>query len=51
MSEQDIISEIIRLEYEVTVANLTGHRPTDSDIYSDKRKRIIELRKKLWNTK
>jgi hypothetical protein len=49
MSEQEIISEIIILEYEVTVANLSGHRATDSDEYSEKRKKINELRKKLKN--
>jgi hypothetical protein len=49
MTKQDIISEIIMLEYEVTSANLLGHRPTDTDKYSDKRKRINELRKKLKN--
>ena len=51
MTEQEIISEIIKLEYEITSANLTGHRPIDNDQYSDKRKRIKELRKILWNTK
>lgn len=49
MSKQEIISEIIILEYEVTTANLSGHRATDSDEYSDKRKKINELRKMLKN--
>jgi len=47
MTEQEILSEIITLEYEVTMANLLGHRPTDDDEYSEKRKKINELRKKL----
>jgi hypothetical protein len=51
MTEQEIISEIIILEYEITSANLTGHRPSDNDKYSDKRKRINELREQLWNIK
>jgi hypothetical protein len=51
MTNQEIISEIIKLEYEITAANLNGHKPIDGDIYSDKRKRIKELREKLWNIK
>lgn len=51
MTKQEIISEIIKLEYEVTLVNLTGHRPSDNDQYSDKRKRVKELRNMLWNTK
>jgi hypothetical protein len=49
MTKQEIISEIITLEYVVTMANLLGHRPTDDDEYSDKRKKINELRKNLKN--
>jgi hypothetical protein len=49
MSEQEIISEIIILEFEVTMANLSGHRATDDDEYSEKRKKINELRKILKN--
>lgn len=49
MTKQEIISEIIILEYEVTVANLSGHRATDNDEYSEKRKKINELRKNLKN--
>jgi len=49
MTKQEIISEIITLEYEVTMANLLGHRPTDDDEYSEKRKKINELRKNLKN--
>ena len=51
MTEQEIISEIIKLEYEITSANLTGHRPSDNDKYSGKRERIKELRNMLWNIK
>jgi hypothetical protein len=49
MTKQEIISEIIALEYEVTMANLLGHKPTDNDEYSEKRKKINELRKNLKN--
>jgi hypothetical protein len=49
MTKQEIMSEIIILEYQVTVANLLGHRATDNDEYSEKRKRINELRKMLKN--
>jgi len=49
MTKQEIISEIIILEYEVTMANLLGHRPTDDDEYSEKRKKINESRKNLKN--
>ena len=49
MTKQEILSEIIRLEYEVTMANLLGHKPTDNDEYSEKRKKINELRKNLKN--
>jgi methyl coenzyme M reductase subunit D len=49
MTKQEILSEIIRLEYEVTMANLLRHRPTDDDEYSEKRKKINELRKNLKN--
>lgn len=49
MDKQEILSEIVILEYEVTLANLSGHRASDNDEYSEKRKRINELRKKLKN--
>ena len=49
MTQQEIISEIIILEFEVTLANLSGHRATDDDEYSEKRKKINELRNKLKN--
>jgi hypothetical protein len=49
MTKQEIISEIIILEFEVTMANLSGHRATDDDEYSEKRKKINELRKILKN--
>jgi hypothetical protein len=49
MTKQEIISEIIILEFEVTMANLLGHRATDDDEYSEKRKKINELRKNLKN--
>jgi len=49
MTQQEIISEIIILEFEVTMANLSGHRATDDDEYSEKRKKINKLRNKLKN--
>lgn len=49
MTKQEIISEIIVLEFEVTMANLSGHRATEDDEYSEKRKKINELRKNLKN--
>lgn len=41
------ISEIITIEYELTMAVLSGHKPNNGDIYVEKRKRIKELRKKF----
>jgi len=49
MTKQEILSEVVMLEYEVTMANLLGHRASDNDEYSEKRKKINELRKKLKN--
>ena len=52
MDKQEIITEIITLEYEVTMTNLLGHRPTDDDEYSEKKnKRVKKKIKKLWQLK
>jgi hypothetical protein len=52
MTKQEILSEIITLEYEVTTANLLGHKPTDDDEYSEKKnKRVKKKIKKLWQLK
>ncbi len=47
MSEDDIISEIIKHEIEITQAVIKGHKPTEGDIYHDRRIRLIELREML----
>jgi hypothetical protein len=51
MSEDDIISEIIKHEIEITQAIIKGHKPIEGDIYHDKRIRVIELREMLKNIK
>ena len=47
MSFDDIITELVALEYEVTLANMSGHRASDNDQYAGKRKRVGELREML----
>jgi hypothetical protein len=47
MDFYDIISELVKLEYEVTIANLNGHRASDNDQFAEHRKRIEELRELL----
>jgi hypothetical protein len=47
MDFYDIISELVKLEYEVTIANLNGHRASDNDQFAQHRKRIEELRELL----
>jgi hypothetical protein len=47
MKESKLISEIIKIEFELTMAVLNGHQPTDSDIYCEKRKMVKKLRKKI----
>jgi hypothetical protein len=47
MDFDDIISELVKLEYEVTIANLNGHRASDNDQFAQHRKRIEELRELL----
>jgi hypothetical protein len=43
----DIITELVALEYEITEANMNGHRASDNDQYAGKRKRVGELREML----
>lgn len=47
MSFDDIITELVALEYEVTLANMDGHKASDDDQYAGKRKRVGELREML----
>ena len=47
MSFDDIITELVALEYEVTKANMNGHKASDDDEYAGKRKRVGELREML----
>ena len=47
MSFDDIITELVALEYEVTLANMNGHKASDNDQYAGKRKRVGELREML----
>ena len=47
MSFDDIITELVALEYEITEANMNGHRASDNDQYAGKRKRVWELREML----
>jgi len=47
MNFDDIITELVALEYEVTEANMNGHKASDDDEYAGKRKRVGELREML----
>jgi hypothetical protein len=47
MNFDDIITELVALEYEVTDANMNGHKATDNDQFAGHRKRIGELRELL----
>ena len=47
MNFYDIISELVKLEYEVTLANMKGHKASDDDQYAQHRVRIKELRELL----
>ena len=46
-NKDEIISEILKYELEITIAINSGYLPSDIDIYQEKRIRIIELRKLL----
>ena len=39
-----LVTEVIQLELEVTMAVLSGHRPSDDDKFVEHRKRLKELR-------
>ena len=39
-----IITEVIQLELEVTLAVLNGHKPNDGDKFAKHRKRLKKLR-------
>ncbi len=39
-----IVTEVIQLELEVTLAVLNGHKPHDEDKFVEHRKRLKELR-------
>jgi hypothetical protein len=47
MDFDDIISELVKLEYEITIANLNGHKASDDDQYAEGRLRVKELRELL----
>ena len=47
MNFDEIITELVHLEYEVTDANMNGHKATDNDQFGGQRKRIRELRELL----
>jgi hypothetical protein len=49
MNKEDIISEIIKLEWEITKAVLEGHKASDLDEYREKRIRLKVLRELLNN--
>jgi len=42
-----IVTEVIKLELEITTAVLTGHKPSDDDKFAEHRKRLNKLRKIL----
>jgi hypothetical protein len=47
LTTEEIISEIIKLECEVTASIFKGHKANDDDEYSNHRKRLVFLRKIL----
>ncbi len=47
INRDEIISEIIKNESEITQAVLNGHKPFHGDIYHEKRERNKELRELL----
>ena len=47
MNYDEILTELVHLEYEVTDANMKGHKAADNDQFAGHRKRIGELRKLL----
>jgi hypothetical protein len=51
MTESEIISEILRLELEITTKIITdrSYRPSGNDQFEGHRKKLEKLRKKLKN--
>lgn len=47
LTTEEIITEIIKLECEVTESIFRGHKADDADEYSNHRKRLVFLRKIL----
>jgi hypothetical protein len=47
LTTEEIITEIIKLECEVTSSLFKGHKPNDDDEYANHRKRLVFLRKIL----
>lgn len=50
-TNDEIISDVIRLEIEVTNAIFKGHKASDNDEFSEHRKRLSLLRKILKDRK
>jgi hypothetical protein len=46
----DIISEILRLEYPITLATIRGHKANDGDQYATNREVLKYLREKYKQT-
>ena len=47
LTTEEIITEIIKLECEVTESIFRGHKSNDADEYTNHRKRLVFLRKIL----
>lgn len=47
LTTEEIITEIIKLECEVTESIFKGHKANDEDMYANHRKRLVFLRKIL----
>jgi hypothetical protein len=47
LTTEELISEIIKLECEVTESIFKGHKSNDADEYSSHRERLVFLRKIL----
>lgn len=47
LTTEEIITEIIKLECEVTESIFSGHKANDADEYVNHRKRLVFLRKIL----
>ena len=47
LTTEELISEIIKLESEVTASIFKGHKANDADEYSSHRERLVFLRKIL----